>query len=817
MTTDLEPQPRRRRTAGRSGWFSGIRVRVLTIALVPSIALFITGAVVVGSLLSNAISDRNLSGAISQGIGATIQFHDVLEGERTTSLLALGGDQQAMTDLPSAWQKTNVVFTAINQAAARVSNANPQAVAAGVAELKATEKNVDDLRQAVRARKTTASQVDTVYTALASGNANALLALASDAPTASGAVDLTTTLDLLLYLDDHSRVVGLGGGWAVGGSLSAANRIYLAQVIGTYQNGLAALTGTADGVQSASALPPDEQASYLQLTSGTAWKTATAGEQSLLSAGRLNMPLNTWLTAENTVSSTLLTLWNDNFRFGDSAAQSVANQTLNRSILLGVLVLVLTVAAFALSLVLANRLARRLRRLRDNTLELADVRLPSMVRRVTDGEPVDVDAELALADPGSDEIGQVAAAFNTAQRTAVIAAAAEAATRSGINKVFLDIAHRSQLVVHRQLEVLDVAEARQGDPEHLELLFQLDHLATRARRNAENLLILGGGQPGRRWRQPAALEDVVRSAVSETEQFARVDTVRLPDVRVQGTLVGDLIHLIAELVDNATAFSPPDSVVTVRGNTVGKGVVVEIDDQGLGIEPRLREQYNETLRNPPGFQAMAMTGERHLGLFVIGQLAGRHGVGVSLLESAYGGIRAIVLIPSSAIEPADALDGGLMTGGPADGRSAFGQHEQPIAVSARAVRPTTLSRLGSDDDVRPGRAPGRASGPAARPGTDTLPRPPWEVLAASSAPGPAARERAPLPRRERMANLAPGLRPDANPAAASHPAPRRAPRTPEEAHGSMSAFQRGTRLGRDIRDIAGAGIPGADTTGEDER
>src|SRR5262249_21250180 len=152
----------------------------------------------------------------------------------------------------------------------------------------------------------------------------------------------------------------------------------------------------------------------------------------------------------------------------------------------------------------------------------------------------------------NDEIGQVAEAFNSAQLIAVTAAAAEARSRAGINKVFLDIAHRSQLVVHQQLELLDVAEAKQADPEHLELLFRLDHLATRARRNAENLVILGGGQPGRKWRRSAGLEDIVRSAVSETEDFARVSTVRLPGLQLRGTVVGDLIHLLAELVDNAT-------------------------------------------------------------------------------------------------------------------------------------------------------------------------------------------------------------------------------------------------------------------------
>ena len=370
--------------------------------------------------------------------------------------------------------------------------------------------------------------------------------------------------------------------------------------------------------------------------------------------------------------------------------------------------------------------------------------LPSIVRRIGDGELVDVDSEMTLLAYGADEIGQVADAFNTAQRTAVVAAAAEARTRGGINKVFLDIAHRSQLVVHRQLELLDVAEAKQGDPEHLELLFQLDHLATRARRNAENLLVLGGGQAGRRWRHPAALEDVVRSAVSETEHYARVSTVRLPDVRVQGSAVGDLIHLLAELVDNATAFSPPDSTVTVNGNLVGKGVVVAVEDQGLGIEHGERERLNETLRHPPDFQVMALSGQRHLGLFVIGQLAQRHGITVTLLESAYGGTKAIVLIPG---------------GGRRHGRA--GPARFRLRAAPRAGMNSSLVPRSGSPGTRPRRRPlarPRCRGPARPDGERPCSGRP--VGHPPAGPAPARSGRAPLPRRERLANLAPGLRAD---------------------------------------------------------
>jgi HAMP domain-containing protein len=265
------------------------------------------------------------------------------------------------------------------------------------------------------------------------------------------------------------------------------DRLQLAQLAGAYRSQLQVLVPR---------LPRSGQVAYARLTAGKKWLTATSGEDDLARTGKLTMPASSWLADENAVSKDLLELWADDSRYAETGASAAASQALTRSILLGSLVLVLAATAFTAALMLANGLVRRLRRLRSETLQLADVTLPALVQRIGYGELVDVEAEMAMLGYGPDEIGQVAQAFNTAQRTVITMATAEASTRAGISKVFLDIAHRSQLVVHRQLELLDVAEAKQNDPDHLELLFQLDHLATRARRNAENLLILGGGATG---------------------------------------------------------------------------------------------------------------------------------------------------------------------------------------------------------------------------------------------------------------------------------------------------------------------------------
>jgi hypothetical protein len=485
------------------------------------------------------------------------------------------------------------------------------------------------------------------------------------------------------------------------------------------------------------------------------------------------------------------------------------------------------------------------------------------VEKVRSGADVDVDDSLKLLDHGRDEIGEVAEAFNKAQQTAVSAAVQEAKTREGTNKVFLNIAHRSQVIVHRQLKVLDEAEREQEDPTQLEMLFQLDHLSTRARRNAENLIILGGGQPGRRWRNPVSLNELARGAAAETEHFSRVDIAKLPQRAVNGQVVGDLVHLLAELIDNATSFSPPESRVEVRGNIVGRGVVLEIEDQGLGIETARVEELNSMLANPPDFGIMALSAEPRLGLFVVARLAARHGISVSLRESAYGGTRAIVLVRAELlgdvpgghdVPPVEASG----SDGPALPLSTV---QVPIPVSDLPPLPMVEARPG-EDLFRPQRpvdepaagangthangangsrahppngsrgahssGPHRTGPPAGPPagphsGHAPLPQrtgahvrvePPTVTVPPLPSPHPRAPQpagtlggdRPPLPQRRRQQNLAPQLRED--PAPGWTDETERA-ESPDQARSRLSAFQSGTRRAREAPDDrSGDGVDG---------
>ncbi|GAB3281821.1 ATP-binding protein [Kineosporia babensis] len=378
---------------------------------------------------------------------------------------------------------------------------------------------------------------------------------------------------------------------------------------------------------------------------------------------QLPVTLQEWEAANDEVIQALTDMAMLHLDYSSTLAVDAAERDVNYAVYGGAAAVLFGIIIFLLTTRESNRLAGRLRGLRDETLDLAQNRLPTLVQGLRAGEVDEEHRTMPKLSYGADEIGEVADAFNQAQSVAVSAAVQEAETRAGLREVFLNIAYRSQVIVHRQLGVLEKAERFEEDPEQIELLFELDHLATRARRNAENLVILGGGQPGRRWRNSVELLQVVRSSISEAQDYARVSIGRLPRLSINGGAVADVIHLLAELVDNATSFSPPMSKVEVRGNLVGKGLVLEIEDQGLGIPADKLEELNKMLNEAPDFHALTLREEPRLGMFVVAQLAAGQNIRVTLTPSpAYGGTKAVVLIPAELFDAgAGSIGGGTQT------------------------------------------------------------------------------------------------------------------------------------------------------------
>ena len=331
-------------------------------------------------------------------------------------------------------------------------------------------------------------------------------------------------------------------------------------------------------------------------------------------------------------------------------ARSQADAKLRDLYVTGGLGLAAVILSLALSLWIAVRLTRQLRGLRNSALEMANVRLPEVVQRLRAGENVDVSGQVPPLESSPDEIGQVKAAFNAAQRTAVEAAVDEARVRRGINDVFRNLARRSQALLERQVALLDALERRAAEPDDLEGLFRIDHLTTRMRRHAESLIVMAGDSPNRAFRDAVPFVDVLRAAAAEVEDYTRVRVACRTSAALASRAVADVIHMLAEFVENATIFSPPNTEVRVTGDLVANGLAVDIEDRGLGMDEADLAAVNARLADPPLFDP---SGSDRFGLFVAAQLARRHDIRVKLRSSDYGGVLAVVLIPRALVVPAD--------------------------------------------------------------------------------------------------------------------------------------------------------------------
>ncbi|MFJ1604877.1 nitrate- and nitrite sensing domain-containing protein [Streptomyces sp. NPDC088253] len=431
---------------------------------------------------------------------------------------------------------------------------------------------------------------------------------------------------------------------------------------------------------------------------------------------------------------------------------------------------------------ITRSLSRRLRGLRMATLSLAEERLPDVVARLNRGEKVDVESATPPLDYGEDELGQVAKAFNTAQRTAVHTAVELADTRRGFQKVILGIARQSQNLVNLQLSKLDALEREHQDPRILKGLYELDSTASQLRRYEENLVIISGEQPRRSWTEPVALIDILRSAVGEVAQYQRVEVHTDDEVYLSPPAVADVIHLLAELIDNATAYSPAPSPVGVRAAMVAKGLAVEIEDRGLGLSEEDYAAFNAQLALAPQFDVVALADDLRLGMFVIARLATRHGIAVTLRSSPYGGTTAIVLIPHDIVvrEISDS----------------------PATDGDTAVPAAVVAARGADDAAVPERQPHERTEeahPAARARTA-------DSAAPRSAPAPGTARRdglTPLPRRVPQTSLATELREEAAPSEADdEDATDLADFTAERAASSLGGFQRGTLRARDDEEMS---------------
>ena len=722
-----------------------IRLRIYFLVAIPLVAMAGLLAYAAGTSITNAINlDRVPNLINASGIPAA-KFGVVVQSERTAAVVYLfaptAANLAAYQAAISATDKAEPSFIATMTSHAVLGSESPGG-ARQIEKILGGLKQLPTLRNAVRARAITPlnalgaysqGQADTIELFL-------IQTKSVDPPTNQQppAIGLIATVQAREQLSQESALLA---GMLAGRRMTAADRVAFADMAGARQTQLQ----NADNL-----LDPPSLAVWNAAQAGSAGPQKNlAGIEQAIAAGtpvsKLPVTPAQW---QGIVGPLML----DNFNGGVAVSQEIikADHRIAHAAWVrvaavcggGLIGLLLTVT---LTILVARSIIRRLGGLERNALQLAEVQLPDVVGRLRRGDNVDVNAEAPPLRIGRDEIGRVGQAFDLVRQTAIRAAVEEARLRQGINDVFRSLARRSQSLLHRQLTLLDQMERRATDPEALDDLFRLDHLTTRMRRHAEGLVILAGAPPGRGWSSPVRMVDVMRGAIAEVEDYARVSVATRSQAALAGSAVADVIHLLAELIENATTLSPPYTSVRVSGETVANGFAIEVEDRGLGMSPARLAELNERLANPPEFNP---SDSEQLGLFVVSQLAKRHGIRVTLKASPYGGTAAIVLIPRHLVVTEEAFRAGLpgeaASAGPAQ-LTANGNHAAPSIPSAAS--------LPSIPDTPAGLA---GQGPGARlaePGLPGLTQTPGIRIS-----GPLRRSQGIIPERtERGAHAAPSL------------------------------------------------------------
>ncbi len=561
-----------------------------------------------------------------------------------------------------------------------------------------------------------------------------------------------------------------------------------------------------------------------------AYRQFQAMETQILNSSGDVVPVDgkTWVSATTAYLEATYKTQGQDAAVLQAMSASESDRLLTEAIAAGGLGLVAVVASVFFLVWFGRKVTRDMGRLNTDVRTMAEERLPRVVDRLRRGEDVDVLAE--SPPPGASSIREVATiadSFATVQGAAVAAAVDQARLRNGVSQVFLNISMRNQSLLHRQLKMLDSMERRTSDPTALAELFRLDHLTTRMRRHAEGLIILSGSTPGRGWRDPVPVVDVLRAAVAEVEDYVRVDVTSESRDLVTGNAVNDIIHLVAELVENATVFSPPNTRIEVRADRVGTGLVAEIDDRGLGLNAQERDAINRRLASPPEFD---LASSDQLGLFIVARLAARHRIMVSLRESPYGGTTAIIRLPFGVIIRDDdempvtddnwVIPQDMGAGSPEEGGT--GRHRLRTAATGRVAE---AGHLGDTANFPPPRS---------------VPRAPWEMdpplpvpeplMPGAGAPGPNAGRpapgtgpltpngRRPAPSAGRLTHDAGPLAPPADPRALPPPAKPPGPAAPG-AHLGMPIRVPQASMAPQLRERrqAGPGAEAREEAGADDR
>ncbi|HEX2300423.1 MAG TPA: nitrate- and nitrite sensing domain-containing protein, partial [Pseudonocardiaceae bacterium] len=636
-----------------------VLVKLIAVLLVPTVVALVVGVLRIVDQAGAAPSyDR-----ISQIAGAQQKLSDLIgalqrERDLATAFVATGraGDR---VPLQQQFSAVDTRAALARQAADQVEDLGPTGYAAALEDLRALRP----LRQSVLTGSGPVEVVVSEYGAAVDPLIELDSALVRQLDDVAVADDAAASHALLLGREQVNRqhAIVLAALYADRISPPQIDDVRAAAVrLATVQDEFAA------------ALDPAERAGQVTRAFGDAEESRQRLMQLVLNRGLEGSPLDIspleWSARTEATTAAITGVENELRQRVDRTALALRDDARGTAAWNTAVLLLLLGLGVAIGIVIARSMLQPLGVLQRTALDVAGRRLPDAMARVRDGDVPDQSVE-PVAVRTREEIGQVARAFDEVHSQAIRLAGEQARLRAHVNDILVNLSRRSQSLVERQLQLIDRLESGEQDPEQLDNLFQLDHLATRMRRNSDNLLVLAGTEAAKRASRPVRLVDVLRAAVSEVEQYQRLVLQQPPSMLVLGRTAGDLVHLLAELLDNATQFSPPDTHVMVSAEFTQDGsVAIEVVDRGVGMTEAEIDEANARLGSTPVVDSSV---SRRMGLFVVGRLAIRHGIRVRLRRGDDGiGICASVTMPPRLVRPVAESGDSRPTGGAPARRSA---------------------------------------------------------------------------------------------------------------------------------------------------
>ncbi len=673
---------------------ASIRTKLIAIFILPALGTVTLAALCIATDFRDGQRSDRESRATALAVDAATLAHELgAERDRSAVWLARGRADSPRPEILSARARADRAALQFLATAAGLGHTRRDpvlgsrlaAATAGLGRLAATRQAVDQrpTQRSANARRCAASRCPgpglalerpgppvTVAATIAaySDTIGDVLSVAARLPAGVAHRELARDLDAFMALaqaeESASLTRGLGAAVAIAERFQGQDYQRLAAALGARQRELARFQATATPAQqelysSTVETPRVEHADELEALLLDAGGGATpaggamraGGGATPAGAARLRVLPDQWLQAsgERVGALRIVVQKLGAQTLGSNLAiTAAAKRQLLSSLGLLIVVVVLT---FALAAFLARSMINPLAALEQAARDVAERRLPGVVERLHRAEAVDIQAETRPIAVGSrGEIGRVAEAFTAVQRVAVSVAMDQAVLRESVSEMFVSMARRSQRLIDRQLALIDHLEKNETNPDQLDQFFKLDHLATRMRRNAESLMVLSGAEPAHGWSRPVPLASLVRAAVAEVEDYTRVQILPMDGVELAGPAGIDVAHLLAELIENATSYSPPDTSVVVAGERVSSGYLIEIEDRGDGLSDEELLAANERLANPP---LADLTISHMLGFYVVGRLAQRHGIKVQLRHSSCGGVTALVLLAASMVAGGD--------------------------------------------------------------------------------------------------------------------------------------------------------------------